>query len=124
MFGALGDGSTTDRPRPGPVVGVDDAAQVFGGNEFTCALLAGGAVQCWGNNAWGQLGDGTSVNRLAPGPLVTGVNALELALLHEHSCALVPERAVLCWGRNQYGEIGPAGMGTEVPTAVRVEGLP
>jgi hypothetical protein len=31
-----------------------------------CALLAGGAVRCWGSNFAGQVGDGTGSDAAAP----------------------------------------------------------
>lgn len=40
--------------------------QLEAGGSHTCAVIAGGTVQCWGNNASGQLGDGTTTDRLVP----------------------------------------------------------
>jgi hypothetical protein len=34
--------------------------------QSTCALVAGGAVQCWGDNGNGQVGDGSFTSRLTP----------------------------------------------------------
>lgn len=55
--GQLGDGSTENSDTPVQVTGIDSATAVTnGGDESTCALLAGGEVDCWGNNAYAQLG--------------------------------------------------------------------
>jgi alpha-tubulin suppressor-like RCC1 family protein len=39
---------------------------VVGGELHTCALLADGSVECWGNNQGGQLGDGTLMDSPLP----------------------------------------------------------
>ena len=36
------------------------------GTSYTCALLGGGGVDCWGANMFGQLGTGDNTNRLTP----------------------------------------------------------
>ena len=36
------------------------------GAYHTCAVLADGAVDCWGYNAYGQLGTGDAEDRLIP----------------------------------------------------------
>ncbi len=49
-----------------PVIGLTGATVIESGVYHTCAVVTGGAVQCWGANAAGQLGDSTSSPRRKP----------------------------------------------------------
>ncbi len=83
---------------------------------FSCALLDGGAVACWGNNSIGQLGDGTSNGPQdcygSPGcsdtPVALGglTEATAIAAGGAHACALLSGGTVECWGWNGYGQLG------------------
>jgi alpha-tubulin suppressor-like RCC1 family protein len=35
------------------------ATSLTGGQGFTCAIVVGGTVKCWGENTWGELGKDT-----------------------------------------------------------------
>jgi alpha-tubulin suppressor-like RCC1 family protein len=65
-YGQLGDGTTTTRYVPTPVVELNRVREVAGGSDHSCAVDHAGAPWCWGRNAVGQLGDGTTVTRLTP----------------------------------------------------------
>jgi alpha-tubulin suppressor-like RCC1 family protein len=57
--GQLGDGTTTTRLVPTPVVGLPlHAVAVAAGEAHTCVLLIDGSASCWGDNDHGQLGGG------------------------------------------------------------------
>ena len=120
--GRLGDGTTTDRPTPGPVSGLTSGVTaVAAGVHHTCALKDGG-VQCWGGNAWGQVGDATTTDRLTPVPtsgLTIGVVALASGSFH--SCAVIGGGTVQCWGNNGSGQLGD---GTSGPTNSRSTPVP
>jgi len=121
LNGQLGDGTTANRLTPTEVIGLSsDVTAISGGREHTCALLATGAVTCWGDNTDGQLGDGTTANRLTP-TAVTGLDSDVTAITagHNHTCALLATDAVHCWGYNGYGQLGDGTTANRLtPTAV------
>src|SRR4029079_3762240 len=84
------------------------------GDDFSCALLDDGTVQCWGENDAGQTGFGdTSTSQplpravaFAPGAVATSVVAGA-----KHACALLNNGDIELWGYNADGEIGREVMG-------------
>lgn len=108
LDGQLGDGTTVSRYAPVAVSGL--ASGVTGvslGRAHSCAVAAGGALKCWGDNTFGQLGDGTKVSRHAPvavSGLSSGVQSV--AASHYHTCAVASGGAAKCWGDNGFGQLG------------------
>jgi len=122
-YGELGNG-TTGGPdadgysydTPQTVTGLTDAVSVtYNGFAGYCAILAGGAVDCWGYNANGQLGNGTVNGPVGPGggdaydtpQAVTGLtDVVSLNATGASTCALLSSGGVDCWGDNGDGELG------------------
>lgn len=68
--GQLGDGTTTSRAVPAPVLGLTNVAEIAAVGNRTCARLTDATVSCWGSNWQGELGDGTTTSRSVPAPVV------------------------------------------------------
>jgi len=137
--GRLGDDATAEHElhRPSYVVRaasgqpVRDARTVAAGEQHSCLVTQGGAVECWGDNSWGQLGRGAGAalaNAGTSAPVVVLDSVEAIAAGQRHTCAL-RAGAVYCWGANGYGQLGgatqtPAGAPrTSDPTPTQVPGL-
>lgn len=107
-FGALGDGSTTDRLTPGPVAGLPGGAvAVAAGEDHSLALTRDGTVFAWGMNRLGAVGDGTTKNRLLP-VRVADASGVVTAIAAGSDCsfAVMADRSTLGWGWNHDGRLG------------------
>jgi hypothetical protein len=127
-WGQLGNETESPWANTGPVEAktTHEAAQVSAGDEYTCAVLFSGHVECWGYNAQGELGDGSTTNSLS-GVTVSGLSGVtDLASGTDadgtgHSCA-VTGGAVYCWGDNREGQLGD-GTVKDSDTPVKVPGI-
>ncbi|UQA56276.1 DUF4215 domain-containing protein [Polyangium aurulentum] len=90
------------------------ATEISAGSMHSCALLADGAVKCWGQGSSGQLGLGDIARRGDdPGEMGSALPAVELggqakaiAAGGAHTCALLTDGSVKCWGANASGQLG------------------
>jgi cysteine-rich repeat protein len=108
--------------------GVCTTARLIAGSSYTCVLLEGGDVRCWGDNRDGQLGYGHT-NHIGddeePSSVDTvdvGGRVVQLAAGGQHRCALLEGGDVRCWGANSHGQLGYGHRDTigddEVPSSV------
>lgn len=112
-YGALGAGTTyyvaisdaQDLLGPG-----EKAIQVETSDNYSCALLVGGKVRCWGDNTYGKLGLGHKQNINYASSSSTNVSigetVIQISTGWGHVCALTSTGKVKCWGRNGTNELG------------------
>ncbi len=110
--GQLGDGTKTNRASPVTVVDSEDdpltgVAAISASPQYTCALMEGGSIQCWGDNGIGQLGTGTTDDSTTPVP-VTGLGGTALSVDggFVSTCAFLEGGSIQCWGDNFDGTLG------------------
>lgn len=114
-----GDGgvvdATTDSPTTSSEAGGPALDKLAAGTAHTCALRAGGTIDCWGDNSEGELGRGPDgpdgsdyhalpvVDSIDGGPPLTG--AVQVVSGDDFSCALVGGTPY-CWGSNDNAQLG------------------
>ena len=116
-FGQLGDGTQSSNcnfcavPSPVAVSALTSGVSMISvGDYFSCAVLIGGSVKCWGSEDWGRLGNGVAVGS-SPTPellpdLASGVTSISTAGDSMHTCVGLTPGAFKCWGRNYAAEAG------------------
>ncbi|HXF47577.1 MAG TPA: hypothetical protein VNK91_15810 [Burkholderiaceae bacterium] len=116
------------QPTPLAVALPAAATEVGAGWAHTCAVLAGGALNCWGGNQAGQLGNGGAgvpcvegYSVCSNGPVaVSGTTVwTRVAGGYLYTCAIDNAGAARCWGAGRRGQLGDGNLaGSSVPVAV------
>lgn len=96
------------------VPNVSGATAVTAGSDHTCAIVAQGAVKCWGRG--GSVGNNSTARALTPVDVVglTGITAITAGF--GNTLALTAQGTVKGWGGNALG--GNVTTNTEVPIDV------
>jgi alpha-tubulin suppressor-like RCC1 family protein len=109
-FGQLGNNSLTDRPFPGPVLGLTGVTQVSAGMFHALALKNDGTVWAWGSDVTGELGDGVPSTFGALPQQVPGLTGIvQVAAGGFDSMALRNDGTVWAWGANDHFQLGNNG---------------
>lgn len=122
----LGTGSVSSSNVPVAPMGVMGAVDIAAGRSTSagnqptsCAVVAGGAVRCWGDGGSGQLGNGARDSSMLPVEVQGLTGARRVVVGAVHACALLTDGTVRCWGAGASGALGPDGMDfTTAPVAV------
>ena len=80
--------------------GTKPARRVASGTSHSCALLAGGALRCWGDNVSGQVTGirGDLVDLPAEPGVLAGREVVEVCATQAGTCARIRSAGALCWG--------------------------
>jgi alpha-tubulin suppressor-like RCC1 family protein len=106
---------------PGGTPGVEAVSAAASG-EYSCAVLASGGVDCWGNGVFGEISQTEQGQSLTPAPVPGITEAVSVSAGNFHACAVLRSGAIECWGISPYGELGDGSTNaSEVP--VRVTGI-
>ena len=119
-YGQLGDGTTTYRSSPLPVLNGITASAAGGYNSV--AVKSDGSVWTWGRNDSGQLGDGSNAAISAPMQASGLSGVLAVAAGDQHTLALKSDGSVWAAGNNNAGRLGD-GTGTSSSKYVQALGL-
>jgi alpha-tubulin suppressor-like RCC1 family protein len=114
--GQLGNGKAPlSQLTPVTVSGISDATQITAGSQFTCAIVTGGKVKCWGY--------GFNMSSLVPG-FVSGLTggASQISASLAHGCATLTGGTIKCWGTGGFGQLGNGTTPNNSP-AVTVTGI-
>ncbi len=122
-FGALGNGSTSDRTTPiRESTNATNWRQVdTRSGSHTCATKTDGSLWCWGSNGTGSLGIGANSNNQTS-PVREATNATDwryVAISAGHSCAIKINGSLWCWGSDQDGRLGDGSVTGNQTTLVR-----
>jgi len=103
-YGQLGDGTTTDRLTPVPIMnGVKSVAAC---DESSFAIKEDGTLWAWGANGRGQLGIGTTSRNLQTTPVQANINQVKsIAVGFLHSLAIKEDGTLWAWGDNEFGQL-------------------
>lgn len=132
FFGGLGDGTTTDRPRPVLAgSGIRFRAVTLGQNHG-CGLREDSTAVCWGRNDLRELGVeqvSCSAGNCSTVPVAVsgGRRFAAIAAGERHTCGLEAAGAAWCWGSNvnrELASVPAAGTPPWSAQPVRIEGAP
>lgn len=104
------------------VPGLEKVRQVAIAQKHACALVEGGVVHCWGENAKGELGNGSRSAATVPTIVELPALAIHVAARGGTSCAVLTDSTVACWGNGEYGQLGDGAV-SESDRPKRVGGL-
>ncbi|MFN8169603.1 MAG: fibronectin type III domain-containing protein [Candidatus Nanopelagicales bacterium] len=119
-WGAVGDGTTTQRNTPVPVLGLPGpVTSISAGDGQAFALLADGTVWSWGRNNYSQLGYASAEVSTTPARVPGLSDIASVSAGTASGLAVTRDGTLLAWGDGQQPLLGSgAGSDPSVPRPV------
>ena len=118
--GQLGDGTTTQRNYPVPIMPNLRFRAVDGGSAHSMALDTYGRLWVWGNGGSGRLGNGDTENVFIPINIMPHLRFAYISAGFLHSAAIDVYGRLWTWGSNQFGRLGDGTTtNRSTPVAIR-----
>jgi alpha-tubulin suppressor-like RCC1 family protein len=107
-FGAIGDGTITDRASPVSVVGgFTDWVQISAGSEHSVAIRSNGTAWGWGDGANGRLGNNGTADQSSPVSVIGGfTDWIQISGGGQHTLAIRANGTAWAWGEASNGRLG------------------
>ncbi len=106
LWGNLGDGTTTNRSSPLPVLNLVNIKDVFAGYDTSAAIDNNGKVFVWGKNIFGEIENSEEKMFSIPRELI-GVGEIKKISIGRNFCVfLKKDNTVVTIGKNNYGQLG------------------
>jgi alpha-tubulin suppressor-like RCC1 family protein len=112
------------RPSMTASIPTSGAQAILSGASHSCAIRAGGSLDCWGGNQFGELGIGTtdSADHGATTVALPGVVSAAFAGAQSRiTAAVMTDGSVYTWGVGTFGQFGLGGMASST-TPVLISG--
>ncbi len=119
----LGDGTTSARSYPGPVLGGLTFQRLTAPQVgVACGITTGAEAWCWGLDTGMRFGNGSSgVAQPTPVQVAGGYQFADISVGARATCGVTTGAAALCWGDNSQGSLG-TGDTASSPVPVPVAG--
>jgi alpha-tubulin suppressor-like RCC1 family protein len=127
-FGQLGTGGEEEEEGsdvPVKVGALSGVTSIAAGSNHALALLSGGTVMAWGEDAYGELGNATIKTREETPVAVGGLSGVvAISAGGQDSAAVLSGGSVMTWGINRWGTLGDgtSGSPSDVPVLVSAIG--
>ena len=105
-FGALGDGTFSDKLSPVQIGVSKNWKSISGGYDHSLAIKNDGTLWAWGNNNYGQLGDSTHTMSNVPIQVGSENNWKFISAGISYSFAIKNDGTLWAWGDNFYYQLG------------------
>lgn len=120
----LGEGQATRVRVPTAVAGLAGVQSLDAGQDSACAVMPGGALQCWGASTDQHLGTASDATLWSPQAVAAGSVWAQVALETFHTCSIDSEQQLYCWGRSIEGQLGLGNNDRLTPAPTLVPGGP